>query len=110
MLSLIADKDPEFRATYDITFIRDAMELDPQEEICQILQSVTKELTEFDSKFIGGFGWMDTEIIYNKGVPAVAYGPKGFGAHAAEEYVDLNSVILASKVQEKVIKRFCVVS
>jgi acetylornithine deacetylase len=110
LLSLIADEDPEFKATYDITFIREAMELDPHEEICQLLHSATKELTEYDSNFIGGFGWMDTEIIYNKGIPAVAYGPKGLGAHAAEECVELNSVIQVAKIQEKVIKRFCGVS
>jgi acetylornithine deacetylase len=110
MLSLIADHDPKFSANYDITFVRGAMEVSPHEEICQLLQKTTQKLTGYNARFVGGFGWMDTEIIFNKGIPAVAFGPKGFGAHAAEEWVELNSLINAAKVQEHVIKNFCEVS
>jgi acetylornithine deacetylase len=50
---------------------------------------------------------MDTQIIYEKGIPAVAYGPIGAGAHAAEEWVDLESVYNVARVQMEVIKKFC---
>ncbi|MHA2392249.1 MAG: ArgE/DapE family deacylase [Promethearchaeota archaeon] len=110
MLSFIANHDPKFSANFDITFVRGAMEVDPHEEICQLLQKTTQKITGSVPRFIGGFGWMDTEIIFNKGIPAVAYGPKGFGAHAAEEWVELESIMNTAKVQEYVIKKFCKVS
>ena len=52
---------------------------------------------------------LDDEVpsIYEMGIPAVAYGPNGVGAHAAKEWVDLESVNSAARVQLEVIKRFC---
>jgi acetylornithine deacetylase len=107
MLEIIADDDPGFKANYEVKFVRGAMELSPHEEICKLLKSTTEKLTGHDSKFIGGFGWMDTEIIYNKGIPAVAFGPSGFGAHGAEEWIFLDSVVVVAKVLEQVMKQFC---
>ena len=50
---------------------------------------------------------MDTQIIHNKGIPAVAFGPSGFGAHGSEEWIDLDSVYKAAEVQEYVIRKYC---
>jgi len=107
LLESIAAEDPKFQASHRITFLRGPMEVSPREEICQILHKATAEVTGTAPEFIGGSGWMDTEIIYGKGIPAVAFGPKGDGAHAAVEYVDIESVVQAAKVQELVIRRFC---
>jgi acetylornithine deacetylase len=51
---------------------------------------------------------MDTQIIHGKGIPAVAFGPSGFGAHGAEEWIDLDSVFKAAEVQGYAIRKFCV--
>jgi acetylornithine deacetylase len=107
LLESIAAEDTKFQASHRITFLRGPMEVSPSEEICQILHKATAEVTGTEPEFIGGSGWMDTEIIYGKGIPAVAFGPKGDGAHAAVEYVDIESVVQAAKVQELVIRRFC---
>jgi len=50
---------------------------------------------------------MDTQIMWEKGIPAVAYGPSGEGADAAVEWVDLDTVMDAAKVQELVLHSFC---
>ena len=57
--------------------------------------------------FTSGSGWLDTQIIWERGTPAVAFGPTGSGAHAAVEYVEVDSVISAARILERAIHRFC---
>jgi acetylornithine deacetylase/succinyl-diaminopimelate desuccinylase-like protein len=83
------------------------MEVDSDEEICQIIKDGTVELTGSAPEWVGGSGWMDTQIIWSKGIPAVAHGPYGEGAHAKEEWVDLNSVYRVAQVHEYAIRKFC---
>ena len=107
LLRGIAEKDPKFTAIYDITFYRDSMDVPETSEICQTITKCSKDAINLTPAFIGGSGWLDTQIIWGRGIPAVAYGPAGDGAHAAVEWVDLDTVIDAARVQELVIRRFC---
>ena len=107
LLKGIADKDPKFKASYEITFYRGPMDVPETADICQTIVACSKEAIKLTPAFIGGSGWMDTQIMWEKGIPAVAYGPAGDGAHAAVEWVDLDSVMDAAKVQELVLRRFC---
>lgn len=107
LLQSLSEGDPKFKANYEITFYRAPMEVDSEEEICRLLMEVTTESLGTAPRFTGSSGWMDTQIIHDKGIPAVAFGPKGEGAHSAVEWVDLDSVYKAAQVQFEVIKRFC---
>ena len=107
MLASISEGDPKFAASYEITFYRAPMEIDKNEEICQVLREGARELTGQTPDWIGGSGWMDTQIIWSKGIPAVAHGPFGEGAHAKEEWVDLESVYRVAQVHEYAIRKFC---
>ena len=107
MLASISEGDPKFAASYEITFYRAPMEIDKNEEICQVLREGARELTDQTPDWIGGSGWMDTQIIWSKGIPAVAHGPYGEGAHAKEEWVDLESVYRVAQVHEYAIRKFC---
>jgi acetylornithine deacetylase len=107
LLRGIADEDPKFTASYEIIFYRDAMDVPETSDICQTIFNCSKEAIKLTPAFIGGSGWLDTQIIWGKGIPAVAYGPAGDGDHAAIEWVDLETVMDAAKVQELVIRRFC---
>jgi acetylornithine deacetylase len=106
LLKSLSEGDPKFKADYEITFYRGPMEISPEEEICRLLREVS-EKNGVEPRFVGGSGWMDTQIIYDKGIPAVAYGPSGEGYHGAVEWVDLDTVYHVAAVQAEVIKRFC---
>jgi len=107
LLKSIAENDPKFKASYEITFYRDSMDVPESSDICQTIIACSKEVIKLTPALTGASGWLDTQIIWSKGIPAVAYGPAGEGAHAAVEWVDLDTVIEASKVQELVLRRFC---
>jgi len=53
------------------------------------------------------WGWLDSAILAQAGIPAVIFGPSGDGAHAAVEYVDADSVITTTKVLVQSIIDFC---
>ena len=107
LLSSISDVDPDFKGTSEVTFFRGPMEVSPDEEICQTLLTCATEVTSEKPLFIGGSGWLDTQILWSRGIPAVAFGPKGEGIHAAVECVNVNSVIDNARVIERVIMKFC---
>jgi len=107
LLKDIAEKDPKFKASYEITFYRGSMDVPETADICQTILACSKEAIKLTPAFTGGSGWLDTQIIWGKGIPAVAYGPAGEGAHAAVEWVDLDTVMDAARVQELVLRRFC---
>ena len=107
LLESISADDPNFKGSYEITFFRGPMEVPREEAICQILRDGSREVTGTEPAFIGGGGWLDTQIIWESGTPAVAFGPRGYGAHGAVEYVEIDSVIEASKVVERAIHLFC---
>ena len=86
------------------------MEVSPDEEICQVLNRSALDITGKEPSFVGGSGWLDTEVIWKQGIPAVAFGPRGEGSHAAVEYVELASVIDVSEILKLTTIRFCGIS
>jgi acetylornithine deacetylase len=107
LLGSIGDIDPKFDGGYEITFFRGPLEVATDSEICRVLVECSQEVRGETPYFTGSSGWMDTQIIARTGAPAVAFGPVGSGSHAAVEYVDVDSVVDAARVLERVVLRFC---
>jgi acetylornithine deacetylase len=53
------------------------------------------------------WAWLDSAILAQAGIPTVIVGPSGDGAHAAVEYVDVDSVITTAEVLVRSITNFC---
>ena len=107
MLRSISGSDPKFRAEHKLTFYRGPMEVSPDEPVCRALVEASTSVLGFKPQFTGGSGWLDTQIMTEKGIPSVSYGPTGEGAHAKIEWVDLRSVLDVARVQEYAVKAFC---
>jgi acetylornithine deacetylase len=107
MLRSLSKADPKFRAEHKIAFYRAPMEVSPEEPICRALVEASIGVLGREPLFVGGSGWLDTQIMTGRGIPSVSYGPTGDGAHAKEEWVDLRSVAEAARVQEHAVKAFC---
>jgi acetylornithine deacetylase len=107
LLASIREEDPKFDAMYEITFFRGPMEVSPDEKICIVLRRCSREIRGVEPGFVGGTGWLDTQIIWEHGTPVVAFGPCGSGAHAAVEHVEIDSVIDNAKILERAILTLC---
>jgi acetylornithine deacetylase len=51
--------------------------------------------------------WMDAAVFAAAGIPTVNYGPGGEGAHAAVEWVDVDSVVRTAAVLADTARTFC---
>ena len=83
-------------------FGRDPMEVSPDEEIVRAVQAQTGS-----SEVVGAPFWTDAALFAEKGVPAILFGPRGDGAHAAVEWVDLASVDRCRDLYVAVAAEFC---
>jgi acetylornithine deacetylase len=71
------------------------------------VRAAVTEATGAEPEDSGVAYWMDAAIFADAGVAAVNYGPSGGGAHAAVEWVDLDSVARCAQVLEAAAVRFC---
>lgn len=99
--------DPTFEATLKILLARNAFEVDPERDVVKVLQQSAKEVLGKQPELVGQSYWMDTALLSDAGVEAVAMGPIGAGAHSKEEWVDLDSVIQIAEVLAQVIQSYC---
>ena len=83
-------------------FGRDPMEISPNEEIVRAVQAQTGLPEVYGAPF-----WTDAALLADAGIPAVLFGPRGEGAHAAVEWVELASVERCRDIYVAVAAEFC---
>jgi acetylornithine deacetylase len=90
--------DPDFNASVEVDFTRPGYELDRNSPVVQTLSAAYQKVTQTRPIFSGMSAWLDSAILGRAGIPTVIYGPRGEGAHAAIEYVELSSVFRCAEV------------
>jgi len=56
---------------------------------------------------VGDTPWMDAALLAAAGVETVVIGPSGAGAHAAEEWVDVESVVKLAGILAEAAIEYC---
>lgn len=107
LFSSIRKIDEDFDGNFEITLFRGPMEVRKDAALCRLLSDCAVSVTGVKPKFIGRSYWLDTQIISEYGIPVVAFGPRGYGLHAAVEYVEIDSVIQNAVILECLIKKYC---
>ncbi len=92
ILDRLANADPTFRASLRNILERKPFEVAPEAPLVQALQRSVAARRGKPPAQIGAAWWMDTALLAEAGVEAAVIGPTGAGAHASEEWVDLQSV------------------
>ena len=95
---LLGDAD----ASISFPFGRDPLEISPGEEIVRVVQDRIGSQDVHGAPF-----WTDAALFADAGIPAVLYGPRGDGAHAAVEWVELASVERCRDLYVAVAAEFC---
>jgi acetylornithine deacetylase len=106
-LDQIAATDPAFKATVKTTFVRDSFGITEDQPIFQLVNRFATQRIGQAPNVIGAPFWMDTAILSAAGIPCVAFGPCGTGAHAVVEWVDLESVAQCVEVLLETAIEFC---
>lgn len=105
-ISRLSAADPDFNAAVEVDFTRPGYEISQSAPIVQTLGQAYRGVTRTEPKFGGMFGWLDSAILGRAGIPTAIYGPRGEGAHAAVEYVELDSVYRCAAVLADAVTRW----
>ena len=85
---------------------RPPTECDPGAAVVSTVREVISERGSTPTE-MGVEYWTDAALFAAAGVPAINYGPSGTGAHAAIEWVDIDSVVECARVLAETARRFC---
>jgi acetylornithine deacetylase len=95
---LLGDLDGSAR----VTFFREPFEVDEDAEIVEL---VRRHAAGVD--LVGVPFWADSALFASAGIPTVLFGPRGEGAHAAVEWVEIESAERCAAVYTAVARDFC---
>jgi acetylornithine deacetylase len=107
ILQQLAAQDPQFKYALRRGVHRAPMETSETNPIASLIKQHAQAVAQHPTRVIGAPYWTDAASLSEAGIPAVLFGPSGAGAHAAEEWVDLDTVHQCAEIYLNVIKEFC---
>lgn len=107
ILDRLAAADPTFQATLTPIFSRTPMEAPTDAPIVRLVDEVVSRRSGRPATYAGMRGWTDAAILSDAGIPTLLLGPFGDGAHAAEEWVDLGSLVDFADVLAEIVSTWC---
>ncbi len=94
----LAAADPSFRAAVRPVLTRESFEVASDAPIVGAVAGAAARVLGSPPTTIGEPYWMDAALLAAAGVDVVVIGPRGAGAHAAVEWVDLESVAQLAEI------------
>jgi acetylornithine deacetylase len=107
ILDAAGQRDPTFRATSRTTLVRDPFEAPPDAEIMALVRRHAANVMGEERRLYGDTPWMDAALLNAANIPTIVFGPSGAGAHAVEEWADLESVQRCADTLLAVATEFC---
>jgi acetylornithine deacetylase len=100
-------RDPELDATQRTLLVREPFEVPDDAPIVAVVRDAAAGAIGRPPPISGASYWADAAFIAAAGIPTVMFGPAGAGAHAAEEWVSLESTEAVARTLVEVAARVC---
>jgi acetylornithine deacetylase len=110
MEQLLADAraaDDRFSGRVETVVAREPVVLDREEPVVRSAIAAATAVTGTAPVVRSDYGWMDSGILVEAGIPCVVLGPTGDGLHTADEWVDLASVDACVDIYERMARELC---
>jgi len=107
LLATLRREDPSLGISLRTFFSRDSFEIGPDAGIVQTLDAAARTVLPYPPVHVGDTPWMDSALTAGAGIETVVFGPHGTGAHAAEEWVDVESVVQTANVLVATARAWC---
>lgn len=107
IIATLSGEDPGFRAAHRLTLARGPFEVSRDADIVRAVAGAVEAELGAPARFGGQTPWMDSALLADAGVDTVVIGPAGAGAHAAEEWVDVQSVVQLAGVLVRSVLAYC---
>lgn len=107
IVARLSQADGTFKATIHPGLARTPLETPLDSDIVQVVQDAAANRLSRPCPIVGVPYWTDAATLAAAGIPTVLFGPTGTGAHAEEEWVDLDSVRECAKIYLATVRTFC---
>jgi acetylornithine deacetylase len=99
--------DPSFKAVLRSGIDRPPMETQEDSAIVSMVKESAEKVLKHAPELGGVPFWTDAATLWAAGIPSILFGPSGAGAHAIEEWVDLQSVEQCAEIYLETAAEFC---
>jgi acetylornithine deacetylase/succinyl-diaminopimelate desuccinylase-like protein len=99
--------DERFEGGWTTVVAREPVLLDRDEPVVRETVAAAAAVLGRPPVVRSDYGWMDSGILVEAGIPCIVFGPTGDGLHTADEWVDLESVEACAAVFERLARSFC---
>lgn len=89
---------PEFEASLETLLVRSPFEVDADADVVRILEGASERVLGAAPQHVGENPWMDSALLADAGIETAVLGPRGAGAHAEEEWVEVDSVVELARI------------
>jgi acetylornithine deacetylase len=107
VISAARKEDPALEASARLLMERPPSQLGADSFVTEAVEKAATEELRRKPEVIGVAYWMDMALSNAVGIPTVAFGPSGEGAHADVEWVDLASLETCVQVYLRVAELLC---
>ncbi|CAD5990900.1 M20/M25/M40 family metallo-hydrolase [Agreia sp. COWG] len=107
LLAAVSAEHPGFSHRITPGLTEPPFEADRSSAVVRTVLASVESVTGAPPVLRGEPFWTDCALLAEAGIPAVLYGVTGGGAHAASEWVELDSVDTVARVLERTIIDFC---
>lgn len=107
ILTRLREGDPRLVARATLGLSRPPFEVARDADVVRTLARAHEAALGHVPAYGGQTPWMDSALLAEAGIETVVFGPDGAGAHAAEEWVDLESVFAVAAVLAEMVVKYC---
>ena len=107
LLDRLRAADPGLDVELQTLLVRQPFEVAADAGIVRELEAASAAVLGEAPPHVGEQPWMDSALLAGAGIETVVMGPSGAGAHAAEEWVDLDSVYRFAEILVATARRWC---
>jgi acetylornithine deacetylase len=107
ILARLAHADSNFRAVVRRGIDRTPLETPQDSAIFGTVRDAASHVLGHPPQVSGVPYWTDAATLAGAGIPTVLFGPTGDGAHAVQEWVDLESIEQCARIYLETVVEFC---
>ncbi len=102
-----AEGDPDFACSARVLASREPFEIGDDEPIVQTVRRHAATVLGRPPDLVGVPFWADSALLAEAGIPTVLFGPRGEGAHAEVEWVELADLERCVEIYVAVASELC---
>ena len=103
----VRERQPQFQAQVELLFAQPPSDVAPDAPIVRALRDELRQ-RNMSTSLAGMSAWTDAALLNVAGIPAICFGPGDMGlAHAAEEYIEVREIELATDVLVALARTWC---